>query len=181
MCEISNNVHESCFKNILVVTDLLLKKKCMEKTNMFFMIKEDQCIHVPCNQVIIDDIKVLQNEQKQKVWNGLMNYLKVIEESTCLSNSMLMQLTVNEMYSLFNVVGKCSSFLKCELCNKVIKVDLKITIYHFVKKDNVILFKWTILCVTQNHIHVNFMITFIQTIKLKVLNQYTTQLHQKLR
>ena len=31
-----NSVHESCFKNILVVNDLVLKKKCMEKTNIFF-------------------------------------------------------------------------------------------------------------------------------------------------
>ena len=160
LCENSNNVHESCFKNILVVTDLLLKKNCMEKTNMFFMIKEDQFIHVKCNQLIIDDITVLQNEQKQNVWNGLMNYLKVIEESTCLSNSMLMQLTVNEMYSLFKVVGKCSSFLKCDLCNKVIKSGFenhhlafcKERKCDFIQMDNV-------LCNSKSHkskFHLNF-------------------------
>ena len=78
----TKSVHESCFKNILLVNDLILQKKCFEKTNIFFMVKENQFIHLKCNQLIIDDIKVLQNEQKQKVWNALMNYLKVIEEST---------------------------------------------------------------------------------------------------
>ena len=156
----SNIVHESCFKNILFVNDLVLKKKCMEKTNILFMVKENQFIHVKCNQLIIDDIKVLQNEQKQKVWNELMNYLKVIEKSTCLSNSMLMELTVNEMYSFFKVVGKCSPFLKCDLCNKVIKSGFenhhlafcKERKCDFVQIDNV-------LCNAKSHkrkFHVNF-------------------------
>ena len=85
------------------------------------MVKENQFIHVKCNQLIIDDIKVLQNKQKQIVWDALLNYLKIIENSTLLSNSSIMQLTVNEMYRLFKVVGKYSSFLKCDKCNKVVK------------------------------------------------------------
>ena len=65
------------------------------------MINENQFIHKKCNQLLIDDIKLFQNQQKQKVWNELMKYIKVIEQSSCLSKSMLMELTVNEMYSFF--------------------------------------------------------------------------------
>ena len=96
-----NSVHASCFKNILFVNDLLLKKKCIDKTNILFMINENQFIHKKCNQLLIDDIQLFQNQQKQKVWNELMKYIKVIEQSSCLSKSMLMELTVNEMYSFF--------------------------------------------------------------------------------
>ena len=74
------------------------------------MINENQFIHVKCNEMLIDDIKLFQNQQKQKVWNELMNYIKVIDQSSCLSNSMLMELTVNEIYSFFKVVGKFSPF-----------------------------------------------------------------------
>ena len=93
--------HASCFKTILFVNDLLLKKKCIDKTNILFMINENQFIHKKCNQLLIDDIQLFQNQQKQKVWNELMNYIKVIEHSSCLSNSMVMELTVNEIYSFF--------------------------------------------------------------------------------
>ena len=169
-----NSVHESCFKNILVVNDLVLKKKCMEKTNIFFMIKEDQFIHVKCNQLIIDDIKVLQKKEKLKVWNGLMNYLKLIENSTCLSNSMLMELTVNEMYSFFKVVGKFSPFLKCDLCNKVIKSGFENHHLSFCKErkcdfihiDNV-------SCNSKSHkkkFHLNFY-SYNQILNLKTINQ----------
>ena len=65
------------------------------------MINENQFIHKKCNQLLIDDIQLFQNQQKQKVWNELMKYIKVIEQSSCLSKSMLMELTVNEMYSFF--------------------------------------------------------------------------------
>ena len=170
----TKSVHESCFKNILVVDDLILQKKCCEKTNIFFMVKENQFIHLKCNQLIIDDIKVLQNEQKDIVWNSLMNYLKIIQKSTCLSNSMIMQLTVNEMYRLFKVVGKSSSFLKCDKCNKVVKSGFenhhllfcKQRKCDFVQIDN-------ILCNSKSHkskFHINFY-SHSQIVNDKTINQ----------
>ena len=90
-------------------------------TNLFFMINENKFIHLKCNDLIIEHLKLCQNEEKKKVWDGLMDYIRITEKTIYLSNSLVLETTVNEMYKSFNVVGKLSSFLKCNFCNRVIK------------------------------------------------------------
>ena len=116
-----NKQHDSCFKSILSINDLMIKKKCIQMTNLFFMINENKFIHLKCNDLIIEHLKVFQDKEKEIVWNGLMNYIQITKKAICVNNSLLLQTTVNEMYNSFNVVGKFSSFLKCNFCNRAVK------------------------------------------------------------
>ena len=113
--------HLKCFKSILFVEDLMLKKKCINKKNLFFMINENKFIHINCNTLLMEDINLFQKDQNMKIWNALMSYIKVIDQSICVSSSMVVESTLKELFNLFKLVGKFSPFLKCNLCNRVVK------------------------------------------------------------
>ena len=99
----------------------MLKKKCMDKKNLFFMINENQYIHINCNTLLMEDINLFQKDQHMKILKSLMSFIKVIDQSMCVSSSMVVEFTLKELFNLFKLVGKFSPFLKCNLCNRVVK------------------------------------------------------------
>ena len=117
--------HLKCFKSILFVEHLMLKKKCMDKKKLFFMINENQYIHINCNTLLMEDINSFQKDQHMKILKSLMSFIKVIDQSTCVSSSMVVEFTLKELFNLIKLVGKFSPFLKCNLCNRVIKRGYK--------------------------------------------------------
>ena len=68
--------HKSCYKKMFTVRNLLLKKKCSQKTNLFFMLNENQFIHKKCNRLIMDTLENLKQKEIQSFWNELLDFIK---------------------------------------------------------------------------------------------------------
>lgn len=112
---------KKCYRKILTVENLVEKRKCVDMTGLFFYLNQNQFIYKESNKIIIEKLNQLKNEEIQKFWEYLTNFIHKTKQFKLLSESFILNNFQREFKEAFNCNIKATNFLICQDCKNIVK------------------------------------------------------------
>jgi hypothetical protein len=118
-----NELHSKCVNKILKFDDIYMQKFCLQRSDLFFPLKQNKFLHFYCNKLLIIKLKEIRKEQieifSKRIYSLFDNWKKL--------NLLLDCEKLNSSFNILYKLSGCNNELKncilCVECKKLVNIN----------------------------------------------------------